>query len=106
MKKLALVVGLLAALAVPAAALCFYLAPTFAAVQSLAEPGMRALAAALLLLVGNLVGLGLGPVLVGLISDVLQPAHGVESLRLALLVVVPLYLWSAAHYFAASRTLP
>jgi predicted MFS family arabinose efflux permease len=95
----------IACLALPSAALCFYLAPTFAAVQSLADPAMRALAAALLLLTGSLVGLGLGPLLVGLLSDALQPAHGAESLRLALLVVLPLYLWSAAHYFAASRTL-
>jgi predicted MFS family arabinose efflux permease len=98
-------VAAIATLAIPAAVLCAYLAPTFAAVQSLAPPGMRALAAALLLMVGSLVGLGLGPLLVGALSDALRPAHGADSLRLALLVVVPVYLWSAAHYFAASRTL-
>jgi predicted MFS family arabinose efflux permease len=98
-------VAAIAALAIPAAVLCVYLAPTFAAVQSLAPPGMRALAAAFLLMVGSLVGLGLGPVLVGLLSDALAPAHGADSLRLAMLVVVPVYLWSATHYFAASRTL-
>jgi predicted MFS family arabinose efflux permease len=92
-------------LCVPAAALCFYLAPSFAAVQSLAEPATRALAAALLILVGSLIGLGIGPLAVGVLSDALRPAHGAESLRLALLVVVPLLVWSAAHYFAASRTL-
>ena len=95
--------GALACLVVPAAALCFYLAPTFAAVQSLAMPSARALAAALLLLVGSVVGLGLGPALVGLLSDALRPAYGEDSLRLALLLVVPLVLWSAAHYHAASR---
>ena len=66
---------------------------------------MRAFAAALLLFFGSLVGLGVGPVLVGLLSDTLRATHGAESLRLALLVVVPLYLWSVAHYLAASRTL-
>ena len=40
----------------------------------------------------------------GLISDALQAAHGAESQRVALLVVAPLYVWSAAHYFVASRT--
>jgi len=94
-----------ACLAVPAVVMGFFIAPTYAAVQSLAEPTMRATAAALLILAGSLFGLGLGPLVVGLLSDALQPAHGAESLRLALLVVVPLYLWSAAHYFAASRTL-
>jgi hypothetical protein len=74
-------------------------------VQSLAEPATRALAAALLILVGSLIGLGIGPLAVGVLSDALRPAHGAESLRLALLVVVPLLVWSAAHYFAASRTL-
>ena len=95
----------IASLAIPAAVLCLYLAPTFAAVQSLADPAMRALAAALLLLAGTLIGLGLGPLAIGLLSDALRPAHGADSLRLALLFVVPVYLWSAAHYFAASRTL-
>ena len=51
------------ALLVPCGALlAFYLGPTFAMVQSLVDPRMRAVAAALLLLVMNLIGLGLGPV--------------------------------------------
>lgn len=95
----------IACLVFPAAVLGFYLAPTFAAVQSLADPAMRALAAALLLLAGSLVGLGLGPLLVGVLSDALRLAHRADSLRLALLVVVPLFLWSATHYYAASRSL-
>jgi predicted MFS family arabinose efflux permease len=95
----------IAFLVVPAAALGVYLGPTFAMVQSLVEPTMRAFAAAVLLFVGSLIGLGAGPVLVGVLSDALRATHGAESLRLALLVVVPLYLWSAAHYLAASRTL-
>jgi predicted MFS family arabinose efflux permease len=94
-----------ALLVVPTAALGVYLGPTFAMVQSLVEPTMRAFAAAVLLFVGSLIGLGAGPVLVGVLSDALRTTHGAESLRLALLVVVPLYLWSAAHYLAASRTL-
>jgi predicted MFS family arabinose efflux permease len=105
----ALLAGKLAAtvalLIVPTAVLGVYLGPTFAMVQSLVEPTMRAFAAAVLLFVGSLVGLSAGPVVVGMLSDALRAAHGPESLRLALLVVVPLYLWSAAHYFAASRTL-
>jgi predicted MFS family arabinose efflux permease len=75
-------------LCVPALALCFYLAPSFAAVQSLAEPATRALAAALLILVGSLIGLGIGPLAVGVLSDALRPAHGAESLRLAQLIEV------------------
>jgi predicted MFS family arabinose efflux permease len=95
----------LACLAVPAAVMCFFIAPTYAAVQSLAEPTTRATAAAILLLTSSLCGLSVGPLLVGLLSDALHAAHGTESLRFALFVVVPLYVWAAAHYFAASRTL-
>ena len=94
------------ALLVPCGALlAFYLGPTFAMVQSLAEPRMRAVTAALLQLAMNLIGLGLGPVVVGVLSDALQPAHGADSLRLALLVVPPVYLWAAYHYEAAARTI-
>ena len=66
---------------------------------------MRAVAAALLLLVMNIIGLGLGPVAVGVLSDALQATHGADSLRLALLVVPPVYLWAAWHYNAAARTI-
>ena len=47
------------------ALLAFYLGPTFAMVQSLVDPRMRAVAAALLLLVMNIIGLGFGPVASG-----------------------------------------
>jgi MFS transporter, Spinster family, sphingosine-1-phosphate transporter len=69
------------------------------------EPTMRALAAALLLLVANLIGLGVGPLAVGVLSDVLQTTHGRDSLRFALLFVLPFYLWAAYHYNAAGRTI-
>jgi predicted MFS family arabinose efflux permease len=92
-------------LLVPTLLLGVYIGPTFAMVQSVVEPRMRAVAAALLLLVGNIVGLGLGPLAVGLLSDALQPGHGSESLRLALLVVPPIYLWGAYHYWRAGRTI-
>ena len=65
--------AVIASLAIPAAVLCLYLAPTFAAVQSLADPAMRALAAALLLLVGTLIGLDLGPLVIGLTAGASTP---------------------------------
>ncbi|HSF47437.1 MAG TPA: MFS transporter [Burkholderiales bacterium] len=99
---LGVVLGLLL---IPSALLGFYLGPSFAMVQSLVTPTMRALAAALLLLVANLIGLGLGPLVVGVVSDSLQATHGPDSLRLALLVLLPLYCWGAYHYHAAARTI-
>ncbi len=83
-----------------------YLGPTFAMTQSLVPPNMRATAAAILLFVINIVGLGLGPQGVGILSDLLVPAFGNESLRYALLVtIVGFAAWSVLHYLLAARTL-
>ncbi len=83
-----------------------YLGPTFAMTQTLVRPEMRALASAILLFIINLIGLGFGPQGVGLLSDVLQPEFGVESLRYALLItVVTFAAWSVVHYALAARTL-
>ena len=98
-------VTMLILLMLPGGLLGFHLGPTFAMVQSLIEPAMRATAAAVLLLVSNLVGLGLGPVSVGALSDVLTPHFGADSLRLALLMVPPLCIWAAYHYHVAARTI-
>jgi len=93
--------------AVPAALMgAMYLGPTFAMAQGLARPRMRALVSAILLFVINLVGLGLGPQVVGLLSDSLAPRYGVESVRYALLWVVLVgAAWSTLHYALAARTL-
>lgn len=92
-------------LALGGALIAFHLGPTFAMVQSLVVREGRALAAALLLFVANLVGVGVGPLLVGAVSDHLAMTHQAESLRVALLGVLPLHLWAACHYHAAARTL-
>jgi MFS family permease len=92
-------------LVIPGGLLAIHLAPTFAMVQSLADPRMRATAAALLLLITNLVGLALGPLAVGALSDMLTPDYGKDSVRMALLIVPPLCLWAAYHYYAAEATI-
>ena len=93
--------------AVPAALLgSMYLGPTFAIAQGLARPHMRALVSAILLFIINLIGLGLGPQVVGVVSDLLKPSQGVESVRYALLIVVVVGAgWSTLHYALAARTL-
>lgn len=83
----------------------FYLAPTFALIQSLVSLRMRALASSIVLFVLNIIGLGFGPQLVGLMSDLFAPAYGAESLRMSLLVLSFLNLWCAYHYWVAGRTL-
>ncbi|HTO68868.1 MAG TPA: MFS transporter [Myxococcota bacterium] len=83
-----------------------YLGPTFAMTQTLVKPQMRALASSILLFIINLIGLGLGPLLVGWISDLLRPSFGEDSLRYALLiVVVGGGSWATLQYVLASRTL-
>jgi predicted MFS family arabinose efflux permease len=83
----------------------FYLAPTFALIQSLVSLRMRALAASITLFVLNIIGMGFGPQMVGIVSDLFAPAYGKESLRMALLVLTFLNLWCALHYYLAGRTL-
>jgi MFS family permease len=78
-----------------------YLGPTFALIQGLAPLRMRAMWAAVTLLVINLVGLGLGPFLVGRLSDLLQPTYGQESLRYAMFAVACGTPWAIFHYWRA-----
>lgn len=79
-----------------------YLGPTFAMIQHLAPLRQRATWAALSLLSINLVGLGLGPFLVGQLSDWLKPTFGPESLRWAMLAVSLLTPWAIFHYARAA----
>jgi len=92
-----------------------YLAPSFTMTQSLVGVRERALAGAVLLLIINLIGLGLGPTLTGWVSDMYRSSlvgGGVDvsvataqGLRYALCTVVLVNVWSAFHYLIAARTL-
>jgi len=82
----------------------FYLATTFAQVQSMVGLRMRAVASAFILLIINIIGLGMGPLLTGVLSDSLAQVYGNESMRYSLLTVaVVVGPWSALHYFLAGR---
>lgn len=90
----------------PGAVLTTYAAPFVAVIHGLVENRMRALSSAIFFLVLNLLGLGLGPVLVGSISDFLTPHAGTESLRYALLILIPLgACWGVMHSLLAARTI-
>ena len=83
-----------------------YLGNTIATSHGLVGLRMRATASAILFLILNTIGLGLGPWSVGLLSDYLEPTFGVESLRYAMLYIIPAVMfWSASHFYLASRTL-
>ncbi len=92
-----------ALLIVPLIALPASGGPVYAAVQSVVPPRMRATAAAVLLLVLNLVGLGFGPAFIGLMSDLLTPGFGDDALRMAMLITVGTYAISASMAYLASR---
>jgi MFS family permease len=83
-----------------------YLAPTFAAAQSLVPDEIRATASGALLFCLTLVGATLGPLLVGFFSDVLAPCYGALSLRYALSLMPLTMIWSALHFTLAARALP
>jgi predicted MFS family arabinose efflux permease len=83
-----------------------YLAPVLSQVQGLVPLRMRGVASANMLLIINLIGLGLGPLVVGMLSDGLAPYFGDDSLRYSLmLMVVVIIPWAALHYFMAGRSI-
>ena len=82
-----------------------YLGPSFAMTQALVSLRMRAVASAILLFVLNLIGMGLGPYFVGILSDLLTPEFGIYSIRYAMCVAVMVNVWAACHYFLGARTM-
>lgn len=78
-----------------------YSALTHAIMQNLVRPRMRAVMSALALFAMNLVGFGLGPVLVGELSDAFG---GGSEIRFALLALVGFVAWAAVHYVLGART--
>ena len=77
----------------------------FSAIQSLVAERMRSVALAIVFLFANLIGAGLGPLLAGVVSDFMAPRFEQESLRYALVLLSPGYLWAAFHYWKASQTI-
>jgi predicted MFS family arabinose efflux permease len=80
-----------------------YLGPVFALAQDVVTPERRATASAVLLFLINLIGLGLGPPLVGWLNDRLASMYGDGAIRWSLAIVSLCYLWGAAHLLAAAR---
>jgi len=79
--------------------------PPYALMQNLAPARMRAQAMCLLMMASNVGNLIVAPQLVGILSDALAPHFGAESLRWALLPLTFVGLWSALHWWLASRHL-
>ena len=82
--------------------------PVYGTGQSVVPPHMRATAAAILLFIINLIGLGLGPLAVGLLSDYLNKGVGLgaaEGVRWALMISASFGLVAFACFWMARRTI-
>lgn len=83
----------------------YYIGPGFALLNNLAPCRMRAMFCAMVLFLANLGNLVIAPPLIGALSDFFARGHvaNADSLRLAMLCLVPTGLWAAAHLFLAAR---
>ena len=91
---------------IPALTANVYLAPVLSQIQGLVSLRMRAMASAVGLLIINVIGLALGPLLTGVLSDLLAPRFADESMRYSLLLVTSVALpWAGWHYIRAGRTI-
>lgn len=93
----------LAFLAVPMFLNSFFLSATVTFVQSEVAPERRVISGALLLLVMNFIGLGLGPTYVGMASDSFRPTYGEHALQAAYYALAPMYLIAALLFLWLAR---
>ncbi len=85
-------------LMIPTVLNSLYYGPTYSSVQGLVPLRTRAIASAVLLFCQNLIGLGLGPLFFGMVSDLLKPSYGEDSVRYVLygaawLGLIPAYFF-------------
>jgi len=87
-------------------AIYFYIGPGFGLINNLAQCRMRAMFCAMVLFLANLGNLVIAPPLIGGLSDWFArhlQLSNVDSLRLAMLCLVPTGLWATAHLFLSAR---
>jgi MFS family permease len=90
-------------LSVPMALNYFYLSPAVTLVQEEVRPDQRVLSGALLLLVMNLIGLGLGPTFLGAASDFFRASHPTNSLQMAFYCLLPFYGLAILMFLGLAR---
>jgi len=84
-----------------------YLGPSFAIAQTLAPINMRAMSTALFFLILNIIAMGGGPTIVGILVDVFEPAHGkVHAIRISMTWVSLSLVVSATCFLIAAKNLP
>lgn len=83
-----------------------YVGPMHSTIQGLVVPSLRATASALNLFVVNMVGLGVGPLLIGVLNDVFRQNHGEGGIRYSMLLVAVIGGLSSGLFWLSSRNLP
>jgi len=83
----------------------FYLSSSVTLVQEDVRPDQRVTSGALLLLIMNLTGMGLGPTFVGEVSDFFHAAHPHHSLQIAFYLLTPCYLIAIGLFLWLARVL-
>lgn len=83
----------------------FYLSSSVALVQEEVRPNQRVMSGALLLLVMNFIGMGIGPTFVGAASDFFHAAHPQNSLQIALFALAPVYLVAIGLFLWLAKVL-
>lgn len=94
----------LAALVPKVMVLGVFLGPIYALMQRLVPDEMRATMMAVVMLIANLIGFGIGPLTIGVLSDLLMPALERDSLRYAMLIMSFAALWASYHFWQVART--
>ena len=82
-----------------------YAGPTWSIIQELVPPHKRAVAASIFMMIFNLVGLGLGPLAVGILSYLYMPHLGDESLRWGMITVLLIGVCGIFFYLRAADSL-
>lgn len=82
-----------------------YMGPTFAICQTVSKVRMRAVASAAFRFCGNLIGLGLGALLIGMLTDALRPRYGEDAIRYSLIAPCVIALVAGAFFWLAGRYL-
>jgi MFS family permease len=83
----------------------FYLTSAVTLVQEEVRPDQRVMSGALLLLIMNLIGLGLGPTFIGAASDFFHASHPHHSLQIALYLLASFYVVAVLLFLALARVL-
>ena len=90
---------------IPAALGAMFMGPSIAALHDRVPVARRPVVSAIYLLLVNFIGLGLGPLITGALSQYVFAGEGAHSLRYALVVMQTIGVWGGLHYYVAGRHL-